>query len=343
MTIRFGLVGTGRITDWVLKGALQDPRFRAAALCSRSEESARRFIAAHPQAFPGPVRIFTSPEEMAAFDGIDAVYIGTPNVTHHPLTLTFLRAGKHVLCEKPLACSLKEAEEMVEASRSSGKALMEAMISTLNPNFIAARARIPELGRIHQVFAVFCQYSTKYDALLNGEVSNSFNPGMGGGALEDLGVYTAFPVVALFGLPGKVMSCRRSVPSACGDVEVEGSALLEYPGMIAHLTWSKACDARQCTEICGEKGNIIIDSLHNAHRSEFIPHAVPSGGRGPLAEKILLSEGLQMDDYYYEFREFIDVVARAGIESGVNSHRVSLDNRALMDMIKESWNGQNEK
>ena len=336
MTIRFGLVGTGRITDWVLKGALQDPRFRAAALCSRSEESARRFIAAHPQAFPGPVRIFTSPEEMAAFDGIDAVYIGTPNVTHHPLTLTFLRAGKHVLCEKPLACSLKEAEEMVEASRSSGKALMEAMISTLNPNFIAARARIPELGRIHQVFAFFCQYSTKYDALLRGEVSNSFNPQMGGGALEDLGVYTTFPVTALFGRPEKVMSVRRTVPTACGDVEVEGSALLQYPGMTAQLTWSKACDARQCTEICAERGNIVIDSLHNAHRSEYIPHTAPSGGRGPLSEKVLLSEGLPMDDYYYEFREFMDVVERSGVESEVNSHRVSLDNRALMDMIKEN-------
>lgn len=336
MTIRFGLVGTGRITDWVLKGAVQDPRFRAVAICSRSEENARRFAQTHSWAFPEGAKLFTSPEEMAACPDVDAVYIGTPNRTHHALTLTFLRAGKHVLCEKPLACSLKEAEEMVQASRDSGKALMEAMISTLNPNFVAARSRIPELGRIHQVFATFCQYSTKYDALLRGEVSNSFNPQMGGGALEDLGVYTTFPVVALFGRPERVLSMRHTVPSSSGDVETEGSALLQYPGMTAQLTWSKACDARQCTEICGEKGNIVIDSLHNAHRAEFIPHAAPSGGRGPMSEKVLLSEGLPMDDYYYEFREFIDVIGRSDIESGVNSHRVSLDNRALMDMIKNS-------
>lgn len=333
--VRFGLIGTGRITAWVLKGALQDPRFKAVAVCSRSEDSARRFIAEHPEAFPDGAEVFTSVEEMAACPDVDAVYVGTPNATHHPFTMTCLKAGKHVLCEKPMGCSASEVEEMTEASRIGGKALMEAMIATLNPNFKAARDRIGDIGTIHSVFASYLQYSTKYDALKKGVVANSFNPLMGGGALEDIGVYTTYPIVALFGLPGEVNAVRHTVHSDCGDVEVGGSALLTYPGMTASLAWSKTVDAHIPTEICGEEGSLVLDSIHNAHAATLLPHAAPSGGRGPGAQPEKLHEGLQMDDYYYEFKEFIDVVERGGIESTTNSHQVSIDNRRLMDIIKQ--------
>ena len=332
--IGFGLAGTGRITSWVLKGALQDPRFKAVAVCSRNADSAKRFILEHPEAFPDGARIFTSIEEMAACPDIDAVYIGTPNATHHHYTMACLAAGKHVLCEKPMGCSAKEVEEMVEASRKGGKALMEAMIATLNPNFLAARSRISDIGTIHSVFASYLQYSTKYDALKKGTVANSFNPQMGGGALEDIGVYTTFPMVALFGMPDEVKSVRHTVPSEAGDVEVGGSALLSYPGMTASLAWSKTVDAHVPTEICGEGGSLVLDSIHNAHSARLLPHAAPSGGRGPAAEPEILHEGLSMDDYYYEFREFIDVIERGAVESDINSHKVSIDNRRLMDIIK---------
>ena len=87
-TIRFGLVGTGRITDWVLRGAVLDPRFRAEAVCSRTEEAARRFAEGH-----GIPRIFTDVDAMAADPDIDAVYIGTPNHTHHDLAIRCMERG----------------------------------------------------------------------------------------------------------------------------------------------------------------------------------------------------------------------------------------------------------
>jgi len=332
--IRFGLIGTGRITAWVLKGAIQDPRFKAVAVCSRSADSAQRFISEHPEAFPDGGMVFTSVEEMASCPDIDAVYVGTPNATHHSYTMTCLRSGKHVLCEKPMGCSAREVEEMTEASRLGGKALMEAMIATLNPNFTAARARLGDIGDIRYISATYLQYSTKYDALKKGSVANSFNPQMGGGALEDIGVYTTYPIVAMFGMPQDVKCVRRCIPSDCGDVEVEGSAILKYPGMSASLAWSKTVDAHIPTEICGEEGSLLLDSIHNAHSATLLPHAAPSGGRGPAADPVKLHDGLQQDDYYYEFKEFLDVIERGDIESPINSHRVSLDNRRLMDIIK---------
>jgi len=333
---RFGIIGTGRISDWVMRGAAQDKRFKAVAVCSRSEERAREFIARHSDVFSPDAMVFTSVSAMAACPSVDAVYIGTPNKTHHPFAIACMEAGKHVLCEKPLACDTLQVEEMIEASKFNGVALMEAMISTLNPNFRTAVEMLPEIGRIHQVFASFCQYSTKFDKLKDGIVSNSFDPAMGGGALEDIGIYTTFPLVSIFGDPLRVKAFITTYPSPSGEVDLGGIASLQYPDFTASLSYSKAVDAHQPTEFCGEKGNIIIDSIHNARKVEFIPHGTPSGGRGPVEMARTICEGLGMDDYYYEVREFIDMIEGGATESRINSHSISLANRKLMDQLVQA-------
>lgn len=131
--IRFGIIGTGRISDWVLKGAGQDPRITVTAVCSRTQEAAEAFIARNPLA--KNARIYTSVDEMAVDPEVDAIYIGTPNQTHCDYTITCLNAGKHVLCEKPLAINAEEGSRMIDAAKGNGRLLMEAMVSTLNPNF----------------------------------------------------------------------------------------------------------------------------------------------------------------------------------------------------------------
>jgi len=334
--VRFCIVGTGRISDWVLKGAVQDPRFKAVAVCSRSRESASDFIRRHPECFTEDTLIFTSIDEMASSPEIDAVYIGTPNITHHPYSLVCLRAGKHVLCEKPLACNESQVKEMTDASRTSGKALMEAMISTLNPNFIAARSALSGIGSISAVYASYCQYSTKIDALKKGVVSNSFNPEMGGGALEDIGVYTTLPVISLFGEPDSVYSECSFLPSPKGNINIGGTVILRYGGFSANLSYSKAYDAHIPTEICGANGSVLLDNLHNAHKAELIEAVAPSGGQGPSAPRKTLHEGLDRNDYYYEFKEFMDVVEDGKVESSVNTHELSLVNRRVMDKVLSS-------
>lgn len=198
---RFGIVGTGRISDWVLKGAVMEPRFEAAAVCSRSQESGKRFAEAHCIG-----KVYTDVDEMASDPEIDAIYIGTPNDTHHDIAIKCLRHHKHVLCEKPMASNACEVSEMVKAARKNGVMLMEAMISTLTPNFRNARLRLNELGNVRHFFAAFCQYSSKYDLvkrIIAGEdssaVPSSLNPERSGGALMDIGIYTVYPMVSLFG------------------------------------------------------------------------------------------------------------------------------------------------
>ena len=218
---RFGIVGTGRISDWVLKGAVMEPRFEAAAVCSRSQESGKAFAEAH-----GIGKVYTDISEMASDPNIDAIYIGTPNSTHHDLAILCMAHGKHVLCEKPLASNAREVGEMIDVAKANGVMLMEAMISTLCPNFVAARERLAEMGSVRHYFASFCQYSSKYDLVKriiadedNSAVPSSLNPDCCGGALMDIGIYPIYPMVSLFGRPkginAEVTTCEVPVDARC--------------------------------------------------------------------------------------------------------------------------------
>ena len=328
--VRFGIIGTGRISDWVLEGASQDPRIKVTAVCSRTAEAAEAFIQRNDMA--RGARIYLSVEEMAEDPEVDAVYIGTPNQTHCPYSVACLRAGKHVLCEKPLALNLAEGRRMSEEARRSGRVLMEAMISTLNPNFRAIASRISEIAPVRQYSSCFCQYSTKYEALKNGVVGAAFKPGTAG-ALRDVGVYVLYPLVSLFGKPSSVRGRLRTFMTPEGETDIHGTACLSYEGMDAVLSWSKVCDSFQPTEISGEKGNLVLDEIHIARKAEYVPHQVPASGQGPKPGRCLISEGLPFNEYYYEFKEFADTIERGLGESHVNTLQTSLDVLEIIDEL----------
>ena len=327
--VRFGIIGTGRISDWVLKGAAQDPRIKVTAVCSRTAEAAGAFIERNPMA--AGAKVYTSVEEMATDPQVDAVYVGTPNQTHCPYTLAALKAGKHVLCEKPLALNAAEGRQMVEAARESGCLLMEAMVSTLNPNFTAMASRIFEIAPVRQYSSYFCQYSSKFEALKRGEVGTAFKPGTAG-ALRDVGVYTLYPLVALFGKPSTVRGRIATWSTPEGVTDVYGTAFLGYDGMDATLTWSKTFDSFQPTEIAGENGNLVLDEIHIARKAEIVPHAAPTSGLGPKPGRTVISEGLPYNEYYYEFKEFADLLDQGRTESAHNSLETSL---AVLEIIDE--------
>ncbi len=338
--IRFGMVGTGRITAWVLKGAKLDPRFRAEAICSRNEASGKAFASAHD--IP---KVYTTLEEMVADPCIDAVYLGTPNHTHRDLAILAMKQGKHVLCEKPLASNAREVREMIDTARSSGALLMEAMISTLNPNFLQVKRRLPEVGKIRHFFSAFCQYSSKYDLVRkiiagesNAPVPSSLNPDCSGGALMDIGIYTLFPMVALFGKPSRihacVTTCEVPVGTARKTVDLQGAVLFEYDGMTAEILYSKIADSKLRTEISGEDGILSLDQIHIARKAEFIPRGIPTSGRSAGPEAVDLTVPPEADEYLCEFREFIDLLERGEKESARNSLSYSLAVAEIMDEIR---------
>ncbi len=324
--IRFGVIGTNFITDWVIAGAKQDERFELVAVCSRTQERANEFAAKYDIPYT-----FTSLEEMAASPLIDAVYIATPNYLHASQSILCMKYGKHVLCEKPMASNAYEVKQMIAASRQYGVTLMEAMKPTLTPNFRVLREALPKAGVIRRYFASYCQYSSRYDKFKEGIVLNAFKPELSNGAMMDIGVYTVYPMVVLFGRPNKI-SASGVVLSTGTDGQ--GAVNFEYEGMSATVLYSKIANSSLPTEIEGEDGNFMLDKINQINRVTWQARPVVSSGKGPLTPVEDISAITDKDEYYYEVAEFINLVQAGKLESEVNSHENSLITIEIIDEVR---------
>ena len=324
--IRFGVIGTNFITDWVIAGAKQDERFELVAVCSRTQERANEFAAKYDIPYT-----FTSLEEMAASPLIDAVYIATPNYLHASQSILCMKHGKHVLFEKPMASNAYEVKQMIAASRQYGVTLMEAMKPTLTPNFRVLREALPKAGVIRRYFASYCQYSSRYDKFKEGIVLNAFKPELSNGAMMDIGVYTVYPMVVLFGRPNKI-SVSGVVLSTGTDGQ--GAVHFEYDGMNATVLYSKIANSSLPTEIEGEDGNFMLDKINQINRVTWQARPVASSGKGPLTPVEDISVVTDKDEYYYEVAEFINLVQAGKLESEVNSHENSLITIEIIDEVR---------
>ena len=324
--VRFGVVGTNFITDWVIAGAREDSRFELAAVCSRTRERGEEFAAKHNIPY-----IFTSLEEMASSDKVDAIYIASPNYMHAEQSILAMSHGKHVLCEKPLASNAREAKEMIAASEQFGVALMEAMKSTLSPNFQAVMQNLHRIGTPRRYFASFCQYSSRYDKYKEGVVLNAFRPELSNGAMMDIGVYTIYPLVALFGKPQSI-SAQGILLSSGADGQ--GAVNMQYDGLNATVLYSKIANSQLPAEIQGEEGNILIDRIQTPVDVRFYPRQAPASGHEKRVEGELLSREESHNEYYYEIQEFIDMILSGRRESDINSHATSLATMEIIDEVR---------
>jgi predicted dehydrogenase len=330
-TTRFGVVGSNFITDRIIAAGRMDPRFELAGVYSRTRQRAQEYAAQH-----GITRIFDSLEQMASSPEIDAVYIASPNALHARQTILCLEHGKHVLCEKPLASNAREAREMSAAAHRAGRVLMEAMKPTLTPNFGVVRDHLPRVGRVRRYFASFGKYSSRYDALLAGELPNAFNPELANGAAMDIGVYPIWPMVALFGAPSGVQATVVMLPSG---VDGHGAATFEYPdGLIATVLYSKMVDGALPWEIEGEAGTIRGDAINTIRRVEFrardASRDADSAGSATDGWVDITSPDHCGNDYYYEMAHFIDLVEAGAVESPVNTHAGSIAVLEIVDQIR---------
>ena len=324
--IRFGVVGTNNITDWVIAGGRQDERFELTAVCSRTQERAEEFAAKH-----GIPHIFTSLEEMASSPLIDAVYIATPNYVHAEQSILCMNHGKHVLCEKPFASNAKEVRLMIEAAKKNKVTLMEAMISTLNPNFAIAKERMKDLGTIRRYFASYCQYSSRYDKFKEGIILNAFKPELSNGAVMDIGIYTIYPMVTLFGKPQQIEA--QGIVLHTG-ADGQGAVNFQYEGMNATVLYSKIANSALPTEIEGEAGNLLLDKIHITKQVDYIPRQVTTQGKEQENHCQSIGVSLEKSEYYYEIAEFINLIEQGKQESNVNSWENSLTTLEIIDEIR---------
>jgi scyllo-inositol 2-dehydrogenase (NADP+) len=316
--IKFATIGTNWITEEFIKAAKEVPDFALTAVYSRTEEKAKEFATK-----VGAERTFTSLEEMAQSDEIDAVYIASPNSFHAEQAILLMNHGKHVICEKPIASHTAELQAMIEAAKQNDVVLMEAMKSTLLPNFQAIRKHIHKIGKVRRYFASYCQYSSRYDAYKQGTVLNAFNPTFSSGALMDIGVYCLYPMVVLFGKPLHIKANSFLLESG---VDGEGSIILNYGDMDAIVMYSKITNSYIPSEIQGEEGSIIVDTIHT-------PQKVEIHYRDGRIEDI--TEAQTHHPMYYEAKEFIELIQNGKRESEINSHYHSLTTMEIMEEARK--------
>uniref|UniRef100_A0A7C1JGE5 Gfo/Idh/MocA family oxidoreductase n=1 Tax=Caldilinea aerophila TaxID=133453 RepID=A0A7C1JGE5_9CHLR len=246
---RWGILGTGAIAAKFAAGVAALADQEVIAVGSRTQASADRLA----DQFDIPRR-HASYESLAADPYVDAIYVATPHSLHHANTLLALQHGKHVLCEKPFAINAAQAQEMVNAARSAGLFLMEAMWTRFLPIMVETRRLIAEgaIGKMQMIQADF-----GFRASFN-PASRLFDPALGGGALLDVGVYPISLTSMLLGQPSRIAAVATL--GATGIDENTG-ILLGFPGgEVAVLYTSVRTTTPQEAVILGDLGSIRIHS-----------------------------------------------------------------------------------
>ena len=253
--MNIGILGTGSIARTMAAEFAKVPAFHCAAVCSRQKATGEALA----QSFGIP-KVYTDLDAMLADPDIELVYIATPNSLHYGQAKAALLAGKNVLCEKPFVPTVAEADELIGLAKERHLFLFEAITTAHHPNYALVKEHLPDIGPLRIVSCTFCQYSSRYDAFMNGQTPPVFDPAYCGGALMDLNIYNIYFVVGLFGDPKAV----HYYPNRhANGIDTSGILILEYPNFVCQCTAAKDSSAHNSAQIIGTEGSILIEPGSN--------------------------------------------------------------------------------
>lgn len=259
--IGIGIIGAGTIAERML--AAWQPHMQHARLVAVADVNPERVqLFRHKFGIPSG---YTDYQEMLGSTGVDAVLVLTPNYLHAPQTIAAANAGKHVLCQKPFALNLAEAEAMVAAARANNVILMAAFVKRFWPYYVKVRQLIDE-GILGNVVAVRTQYSHSGIGKYYVPASDWFyDPGKsGGGPLIDLGVHHFDVLRWMIGADATEVAAE--VATLGHDIRVEDNAAVTLRfsnGVIAQGYYSFTTIAPpgvtlERLEVYGTKGTAIV-------------------------------------------------------------------------------------
>ena len=252
--IRWGVLGVARIaTVKVIPAMQRGVLSEVTAIASR--DGAKAAQAAKDL---GIAKAYGSYEELLADPEIDAVYNPLPNHLHVPLSIQAAEAGKHVLCEKPIALTVEEARELLAARDRTGVKMGEAFMVHVHPQWLRAQEILQsgEIGELRAFHFVFSYNNRDPHNIRN-------NPAMGGGAIMDIGCYPIHTSRWMFGAePRRVSALIENDPEFGTDRL--SSAILDYPQGHAVLTCSTQMAPYQRALLFGTKGRIELEIPVNA-------------------------------------------------------------------------------
>jgi predicted dehydrogenase len=288
---RWGVISSANIGVKAVIPAIQASRNgRLVAIGSRDLARAER-VALRERG----VRAYGSYEAVIEDPDVDAVYIPLPNAQHMEWTIRALRAGKHVLCEKPLGLTANETRQMFDASEQSGVLLMEAFMYRFHPQIAWAREQVAA-GRIGPVRLIRSAFV--FDIRSNPENIRLSAP-LGGGSLMDVGCYPLSLCRVFFdGAPLRAVALTTEPAGA--EVELGVCAALDFgEGRRALIDSSFELPWRQFAEVIGEQGRITIPF-------PFTPGRVETAVRVDVGSEAWERRFPAVDQYQLQVEHFAD-------------------------------------
>jgi predicted dehydrogenase len=320
--VRWGILSTADIgLRKVIPGIQRSPHSRVTAIASRSLDRARRAAAEL-----GIEKAYGSYRELLADPDIDAVYNPLPNDLHVPLTLEAAAAGKHVLCEKPIALDRADAERLRTARKD--RIIIEAFMVRFHPQWLRAR-EIVRSGELGEVRAICGQFSYH-----NADPANIRNdPGKGGGGLMDIGCYPVVVARFLFEAePRRVVSLVERDPAFTTDRLA--SALVDFgEGRRLDFTVSTQLVPFQSIQVLGTKKRLEIIIPFNAPQGEAVTIVVDDGAS--LDHSLARRETIAASDQYAEQAEAVALAILSGttLPYGIED---AIQNMRILDALFES-------
>jgi len=292
--VRWGILSPAAIARYKVIPGMQKAR-RCLVVAIASRDGSRAHHAARELDIP---RAHDSYEALLADPEVDAVYIPLPNHLHAEWTIAAAAAGKHVLCEKPLATTAADAERMIDACHSAGVRLMEAFMYRLHPSW-EATVDLVRSGRIGRLIAVQSWFS-----FYNDDASNIRNVlDAGGGALFDIGCYSVNLSRLLFAAEPTAVSASISRDPTLG-IDVLTSALLTFPDGHATFTCSIRAEDDQRVHIYGDRGRISVGIPFNIPPDRRTEVYLTIGGNPPVAPNTQVLTFETADPYTVEAERF---------------------------------------
>lgn len=249
--LRWGLLSTAPINRHLIPAIRAAGRARLLAVASRSPDTARSYAAEW-----GIPRAYGSYEALLADSDVDVVYISLPHSLHAEWTVRAARAGKHVLCEKPLALSVADCDLILAAVQEAGIVASEALMYLYHPLMHQVRQLVREgaVGEVNLVRGSFCFFLSRPN-------STRRRPELGGGALWDVGLYPVSFARWVLGEPEAVQGWQALGPSG---VDETFAGLLRFPqGVLGVFDCGFRSPYRTTVEVAGTTGTLIVQRPFN--------------------------------------------------------------------------------
>jgi predicted dehydrogenase len=317
-TIRWGILGAGRIARkfasdlQLVEGAV------LIAIGSRSQQSADEFANEFPVKY-----CHHSYEDLVRNDEVDVIYIATPHNLHYENTLLCLNNRKAVLCEKPFAINTNQSIAMINLAIEKKVFLMEALWTKFHPHYIKMQEMVQQslLGTITSVLVNFGFKPT------SPVPARLFDPELGGGSIMDIGIYNIFIAMSVLGQPDHI---DVAITPAATGVDEQCSILFRYNnGAMAQLFSTFLANLPTEADICGTEGRIKLTS------GFYEPSSTIEFYKGRTTEKqIIPVEKEGGFGYQYEARHVNECLRNSLTESNIVSFANTISLMETLDKVR---------